>query len=363
MKKRILEIIWVWIVTCMMTLTGCGLLPKEEELPMAPLLLEGETEDYVVSQVVRGDVVIQEQIRASYVPSSTEKLGFELGDEKISKVYVSVGDSIKAGDVLMELDVSSLDEQIRQQQNQIDDLYMSLNHLYQNEGVSISQAQLQDKQAAENSQAGWVSRVDEVVDTYASQAQQLKNSIQVAEQRLKELEEKKKTRQIIASIDGVVTYLYEFQEGERSVKDKKVVTLSDMSEAMFEVYSENGSLLQAGETYTLTSEGNEYQVVAHRAEELSFDGLKSDAMYLTMTTPDPSLEQGAAGTIVLIMEESRNTIYVPNSAVKNLRGETVVYCIDEQGFREIRPVQIGIQTGKITEITQGLEEGEVVIIE
>ncbi len=141
------------------------------------------------------------------------------------------------------------------------------------------------------------------------------------------------------------------------------MTLSDMSEAMFEVYSENGSLLQAGETYTLTSEGNEYQVVAHRAEELSFDGLKSDAMYLTMTTPDPSLEQGAAGTIVLIMEESRNTIYVPNSAVKNLRGETVVYCIDEQGFREIRPVQIGIQTGKITEITQGLEEGEVVIIE
>ena len=108
MKKRILGIIWIWIVTCMMTLTGCGLLPKEEELPMAPLLLEGETEDYVVSQVVRGDVVIQEQIRASYVPSSTEKLGFELGDEKISKVYVSVGDSIKAGDVLMELDVRRL---------------------------------------------------------------------------------------------------------------------------------------------------------------------------------------------------------------------------------------------------------------
>lgn len=343
--------------------TACGLLPEEEELPMAPLLMEGETEDYVVSQVVRGDVVIQEQIRASYIPSSIEKLSFDLGDEKISKVYVEAGDSVKAGDVLMELDVSSFDAQIQQQQNQIDDLYLQLDHLYENENISISQAKLEDQQAAENSMAGWSSRVDEVIDTYSEQAQQLKNSIRVAEQRLKELQDKKKTRQIIASIDGVVTYLYEFEDGERSVKDKNIITLSDMSEAMFEVYSENGTLLEVGKTYTLLCNETEYQVVARRAADLQFEGLKEDTIYLTMVTPDPSIEQGTAGTITLVLQESRNTIYVPSSAIKNLKGETVVYCIDEQGFREMRSVKTGIATEKVTEILEGLDEGEVVIIE
>lgn len=364
MKRRIRLGILSGILAAAMT-TGCGMLPKEEELPIAPLLVEGETEDYVVSQVARGDVVVEEIIRATYTPSASEKLGFELGDERISKVYVSLGDTVKAGDVLMELDVSRLDEQIQQQQDQIDSLNLRLEHLYETEGVQISQAQLQDAQAAENSVVDWTSRVDEIVGEYSIQAQQIKNSIQVGEQRLAELKQEKKSRQIIASIDGTVTYLYEFQEGERSEEDKKVITLADMSQAMFEVYSENGSLLEIGETYTLTCNDSEYQVVARTAEELEGKGMdvKEGTIYLTMVTPDPNLEQGAGGSISIVLEESRNTLYVASSAVKDMRGESIVYCVDEQGFREMRTVKTGISTSKITEITEGLKEGEVIIVE
>lgn len=361
MKKRIGIAVWAGVIT--LGLSGCGLLPKEEELPAAPVLAEAETEEYTVSPVVRGDVRITETIRTNYIPSSSEKLGFQVGDEKIARVYVSVGDTVKAGDVLMELDITDLQDQIRQQENQLEDLNLQLEHLYETESLQLSQAQLQDQQAAENSIAGWTSQADSVLEQYGSQARQLRNSIQVTELRLEELEEKIRERQIIASIDGTVTYLYDFQEGERSVEEKKVITLSDMSQALFEVYSDNGNLLESGQTYTLVCNDTEYDVIAKKAEELDLPDVKEDGMYLVLKEVDPNLEQGVSGTIELVLEESLGTLYVSTSAVKDLRGEKVVYCLDEEGFREMRPVRIGLTTDKVTEIVEGLEEGDMVIVE
>lgn len=361
MKKRIISILLTGAVA--VGVAGCGLLPKEEELPTAPVLAEAETDEYVVSPVVRGDVRITENIRANYIPSSSEKLGFQLGDEKIARIYVSTGDVVKAGDVLMELDVTALNDQIRRQQDQLSDLNLQLAHLYETESLKLSQAQAADAQAAENSVVGWISQVDDVLDQYSTQAQQIKNSIQVAEKRLEELQEQVKERQIVASIDGTVVYMYEFQDGERSVEDRKVITLADMSQALFEVYSENGDLLESGKTYTLICRDTEYEVVARSAEELNLPNLKEGNTYLTMVEADPNLEQGVSGSITVVMEESLGTLYVTSSAVKNLRGETVVYTLDEQGYRQMRPVKTGLSDGKITEILEGLEEGEVVIVE
>lgn len=361
MKKKVCTLILAGAVA--VGLTGCGLLPKEEELPTAPVLVEAETEEYTVANVARGDVRVTESIRANYVPSASEKLGFQVGDELISKIYVQVGDEVKAGDVLAELNISDQQDQLRQQQDRVDDLYLQLEHLYESEQLSLSAAQLQDEQAAENSVAGWESQMDAVLEQYEDQAKQIKNSIQVAEKRLEELQEQIEERQIIASIDGTVTYLYEFQEGERSVEGQSVITLSDMSKALFEVYSENADMLEIGKTYILTCSDVEYEVVARTAAELEGVEVKEGYIYLSMVTPDPALTQGASGSVELVLEESLSTLWVPDSAVREMRGEYVVYCIDDQGFREMREVKVGVQNGKITEILSGLEENEVVIID
>ena len=348
-----------------MSMTGCGLLPKEEELPTAPILVEVETEEYTVAKVARGDVRITEVIRANYVPSASEKLAFRVGDEVVEKVYVQVGDVVKAGDILAELDVSSQKDQLRQQQDHIDSLYLQLEHLYESEAMDLSIAQLADEQAAENQVEGWTSQMDSVLGQYEDQAQQIRNSIQVAETRLAELEREIKDRQIIASIDGTVTYLYEFKEGERAEEGRSVISLSDMSQAIFESYSENATMLEIGETYTLISNEVEYVVVARSAEEMLEEGIdaKEGRIYLQMEEVDPSIEQGASGTIYLTIEESLSTLWVPDSAVREVKGQYVVYCMDEQGFREMREVEIGVHNGKITEIVSGLEENEVVILD
>ncbi len=347
------------------SMVGCSLLPKEEELPMAPVLVEAETEEYTVATVVRGDVRIEEVVRANYVPSASEKLAFRMGDELVSKVYVQVGDTVKTGDVLAELDVTNQKDQLRVQQERIDDLYLQLEHLYESEQLDLSKAQLADEQAAENGITDWTSQMDSVLGQYEDQARQIRNSIQVAEKRLTELKREVEERQLIASIDGTVTYLYEFQEGERAEEGRSVITLSDMSQALFEVYSENGSLLELGETYMLTSNDTEYEVVVRSAEELAEEGIdaKEGHIYLKMKTPDPTIEQGASGSVHVILEESISTLWVPAKAVREIRGKHVVYCLNEEGFREMREVTIGIQNGKITEIISGVEENEIIVVE
>ncbi len=361
--KKVCTLFLSGVLACSMG--GCSLLPKEEELPMAPILVEAETEEYTVATVARGDVRIEEIVRANYVPSASEKLSFRIGDEVVSKVYVQVGDTVEAGDVLAELDVTNQKDQLRVQQERIDDLYLQLEHLYESEQLDLSKAQLADEQAAESGIVDWTSQMDAVLGQYEDQARQIRNSIQVAEKRLAELQREVDERQLIASIDGTVTYLYEFQDGERAEEGRSVLTLSDMSQALFEVYSENGSLLEFGETYMLTSNETEYEVVARSAEELAEEGIdvKEGHVYLKMKTPDPAIEQGASGSVHVILEESLSTLWVPAKAVREIRGKYVVYCLNEEGFREMREVTLGVQNGKNTEILTGVEENEIIVVD
>ena len=142
--------------------TGCGLLPEEEELPTAPVLVETETEEYTVASVVRGDVRVTETIRTNYVASESEKMSFKTGGEIVSEVYVQVGDEVKKGDVLMELDISAQQDQLRQQQDRLDDLYLQLEHLYESQDLDLSQAELQNEKAAANGTTDWTSQVDTI---------------------------------------------------------------------------------------------------------------------------------------------------------------------------------------------------------
>lgn len=350
------------ITLMLFLMTGCGLIPKEEELPAAPMLEEADTEEYILTPVVRGDLIVTQTIRASYIPSASEKLAFTIGGEYIGHVYVSLGDEVKAGDVLMELDLTQIESQIEAQQTQIDSLYLQLSQLYEQEALALEEARILDRQAADNKTPGWTSRESGVYATYGQQIQAINNTITIAEARLSELKEEKSKRQLIATIDGTVTDLYNFEEGERSTKDRTVVQVSNMDEALFEVYSTNTNLLVMGETYTLICNQTEYEVVAHTGAELGIESLKPEAIYFQMVTPDPSITQNTPGTVTVVEAQSLDTLFVQLEAVQTVQGQPVVYILNEDGYRTAQPVKIGIQNNKVIEILDGLSEGDYVIM-
>lgn len=360
--KKMLTTVLILAMTASI-FTGCGLIPKEEELPTAPMLAEAEVATYTFAPVLRGDVIVSQTVRAMYVPAASEKLAFDIGGEYISDIYVSLGDMVKAGDVLMELDVGSIDEQITSQQLEIDSLNLQLSNLYANRDLALESAQIQDDQAAALGTEGWISKVSQISESYQQQINSLYSTLNVSQARLEELQQEKAERQIIAGIDGVITQLVTITDRYRTSKGESVVQISDMEGAMFESYSSNAmEFLKDGETYTLECNDEDYEVIAHEGSSLEGDIYEDDKMYLEMITPDPTIAKDDSGSIRIIVEQAKDVLYVQSSVIKELDGKTIVYVEDENGFRTTTEVKTGLSDGKITEIISGLEEGQLVIV-
>ena len=343
-------------------LSGCGLLPQEEAYSRAPIITEEDTEQYVMAKVMRGDITVTDVVRASFIPSASEKLSFSVGGERIAHVYVSVGDEVKKGDLLIELDISTIEAEITSQNDQIDQLSLSLSHLYASLAIDLEQAELLDQQAEANNVANWSSRQTAVQASYYTQISSVSNQLEVAQARLTELELEKEKRQLRASIDGIVSQMSSFYRGERSVKDREIITIVDMEEALFEVYSNNSSLLKDGETYVMTSGTKEFVTTCCLGKDLDFPSVKPEGIYLKLEVPDPELKKGASGSVTVIVQEVKNTLFVPVKAVQTVQGQTVVYIPDEQGFRQMVEVTVGITNGTVIEIKSGLEEGDTIIL-
>ena len=90
------------------SLSGCFLLPKEVEAPELPLVTPYSGEEYITAQVSRGDLKLVREINFTYQATRTEKLKFNIGGKGFGAVDVSVGDRVKAGDLVAWLDISSI---------------------------------------------------------------------------------------------------------------------------------------------------------------------------------------------------------------------------------------------------------------
>ena len=91
------------VVFAVLILPSCGFLPEEEELPQAPLLRTFAVESFNEVLVTRSDMALTKTVSLTYLPVKTETIKFKVGGEYIKEVFVSVGDPVKTGDLLIEL--------------------------------------------------------------------------------------------------------------------------------------------------------------------------------------------------------------------------------------------------------------------
>ena len=105
-----------------------------------------------------------------------------------------------------------------------------------------------------------------------------------------------------------------------------------------------------------------YQVTARSSDQLDAGNVKEGMIYFQMEVSDPDLSQGDTGIVRITQAEKKNTLCVVTGAVQDLAGQSVVYILDDQGMRQVQPVTVGISNEKITEILEGLSEGQAVIL-
>ena len=108
MKRRLLVAAGVAFSMC---LTGCGILPTEEEFDAAPVVKEYEGASFNKVAVTRGTLAKTEEISGKYKGTVKEDIEPD-GASVIKKIYVKKGDRVKAGDVIMQYELPGSEKNI-----------------------------------------------------------------------------------------------------------------------------------------------------------------------------------------------------------------------------------------------------------
>ena len=88
MKKK--YIVWVTLAAMLSSvfMSGCQLIPVEEELPVAPIIETNDVEEYKQISVERRDLIAIDTVSCKYEAIQKEDLAFKLSGEQIGHVYV-----------------------------------------------------------------------------------------------------------------------------------------------------------------------------------------------------------------------------------------------------------------------------------
>jgi multidrug efflux pump subunit AcrA (membrane-fusion protein) len=328
---------------------SCFALPVEEPPLAPPVLASGIEATYQTVEVDRGDVPLSKELSASYVAAREETVSFDIGDEYIASVNVDEGDTVQVGDVIAELNRDYFLGQLKRIDEDETWVNMELSQLDERHELTLSQAALAGEPVDEtpylNERAALLARLDEIAI------------------RKEYMEAENERRILRANIDGIITYVITFEEGDTSTADRAIATIADQSNSVFMVRGQEIKNLTVGGHYDLTIDGNVYDAVVVDPEEVGIERAALDEMYLIVTDEEqPVVTARTYARVTLMLDEATDVLFLPSRVISKANARVFVYIL-ENGIRTIRDIEIGLEGNNRTVITSGLSEGEAVIMD
>jgi len=354
MKKRILVLA---LAAVMLLMAGCA-----KETQEAPELLTpvGATMDG--TPAVMGTIEEISVYAAAVAPTYTAMYFTE--DTKIGAVNYPLGSMVSAGDVILTMDVSSVQRQIgaleaekaaltveAETAKQLYDIDTELYTLYmekastEEERYDIETEMLLYQLEYENAAATRSERLDAI------------------EAEKAELEPQLEGRSIIAPTDGCVAYLGANAGQTVGAYDTVCVVTDDTVPMIQSDFVSAGDIDHAVEIYALVN-GNRYQLTACEVDESDYAvAMLRSGKYLSMFTPDSTenLTIGDSAVVCVVEMRVENVLKVPVNSVFEEDDQYYVYILENES-RVRRDVSIGAMSSTDVEIISGLEEGEVVYV-
>jgi len=95
-------------------------------------------------------------------------------------------------------------------------------------------------------------------------------------------------------------------------------------------------------------------------ERMQSGGFRPGAAGATSVLESIELRQGLNVSVTLLIAEKADVLLVPNAAISTAGNQSFVTVLAEDGSEEDRQISTGISNWQFTEVTDGLEEGEVI---
>ncbi|NQX67434.1 HlyD family efflux transporter periplasmic adaptor subunit [Paenibacillus alba] len=323
-------------------LTGCSLLPREEGA-LKPPLVKPVKENFELYEVKKGNLTKKASLVGTFKSSQTTNYYFKESDHRLKAMHIKLGDTVKPGDVLAELEVGDLETRIALQKLNLEKAQI---------------ASLQTQQTDPN-------------QTYEARLKKI--DVEAAQLQLSSLQEQLGKTRLKADRAGIVTYVTDMQEGSVVEAFGTLVTLSDPNKLQLSYESsDSGALtgIEVGMNVDVKI-GNSDKIVQGKVLQTPSSAplttnkalAERNAKTIIASVPEgtEAVQIGGSGDMTIIIEKHDNVLVIPRTGLRSYLGRDYVQVLEGESRKEI-DVEKGLVTPTEVEIRTGLKEGQNVIL-
>ncbi|WP_079909244.1 efflux RND transporter periplasmic adaptor subunit [Paenibacillus sp. 32352] len=343
MSKRIADkiIIAVSISGMLLALSGCSLLPVEEE-ELAPPLVEPVKETLSLFEAKRADIVKQITGVATFASDKTDYLYYKTSAGKLISINVKLGDRVKAGDLIASTETGELETKIRVQEIAIEKAKIALVQEVADKGSDNPSVQLK------------------MLDMESAQIQ------------LRSLQTQLENSKLIAKADGIVTFIDTIKPGEEVAAYKQMVTLSDPTQMklIYTAASQNdlaGVEINMDVTVKIKDKIYSGKVVqtpltATPSDNKTVQEKNNKSLVIDVKGDLPEeVTIGSQADITIVTEKREQVIVIPRAGLRSYMGRDYVQVLEGESRKEV-DVEKGIVAATEVEIRKGITEGQKIIL-
>ena len=342
---------------------------------------------YLTEEVIRADV--EKNVIASGTIESINEV--DVGAQvsgKITKLYVTLGQDIKKGDLIAEIDSTTQNNELDTKKAQLNSFKAQLKAKQTGYNIALSSYHRLNKLYAQKATSlDALDTAKNALESATAEVNALKESIKQAEIEVNTAETKVGYTKITSPIDGTVisTPISEGQTVNANQTTPTIVKVADLTRMRIKPEVSEGDItkVKAGQdvTFTILSDSSTIYHAVIDSVDPATTGVSNNnvssgttgtsssssvtAVYyyanMIVDNPERILRIGMTTENKIKIAHVRHVLVISNMALQQNNGKYFVSVL-ENGQAQRREVEIGVRNDFQTEIKAGLSEGEKVIL-
>jgi RND family efflux transporter MFP subunit len=312
-------------------LAGCGFLPREEKV-LAPPLLTAPEVVYDTVAASRGTIENRITISATFTPAEQQSLTFRFLSGRLKALHVKLGDAVKVGDLVAELDTGGLENQIARLT------------------LLVRKAQLAAERTVALGQ-----------DRFSRESASL--DVDLAKLDLAEAQDELEQSRLYAPSAGSVVYTGSANEGDPVSAWQTVVQIADLRNLRLVYTGGKASEFQVGMKVSVSlgdhTTAGEVVMAPGSVPADAPDELRQAVVVRLAKTPADA-HSGGSASVSVVLARRENVIVIPVDLVHNYLGRTYVQVLTN-GVKSERTIELGLQTTTEAEVISGLSPGDQLV--
>ena len=341
----------------------------------------GDEIAYITEQVKRQNV--EKVVNATGEVRAIElvTVGAQVSGE-IEKLYVSIGQNVKKGDLIAEIDSTTQQNEVYINKARLESYNAQLNAAQVSLKVAEKQYKrmqsLKKKNAASDED---LENAEDAYETAKSKVTELESTIKETEISLSTAETNLGYTKITAPLDGTIVSVpvKQGQTINAAMDTPAIVQIADLTqmEILIEISEGDISNIKPGVkvTYSILADLNDVYETTLRSIDPGLTLLtnneytevveSSEAIYyygrLIVPNPEGKLRIGMTTQNVIYVESAENVLTVPVTAIKNNNGQKYVDVLTPKGVQQ-RTIITSVSDGLNVEVKQGVVEGDEIVL-